>query len=228
MAELREEAIQLLQAGEMRQVQIARRLGVTEAAVSKWRKKLEEDGPQSLELRKATGRPPKLDKDSKEELLKKLVKGSIEAGFKTELWDLESVDEVIQKDFKVTYNKNYIYELLHRLNWRLPRKRKNISSASISVNFEKKELHLQYKNNISECNYDVTIYIEPYMLEGVYYLLANYKKTKGRILDPNNCQDKPIWWPSFLIPDFAKSDRPDPQDRRCKLVAHKRNKIHIN
>jgi len=59
MADQREEAVRLLQAGELRQVQIARQLGVTEAAVSKWRKKLEEEGPDALELHKATGRPPR-------------------------------------------------------------------------------------------------------------------------------------------------------------------------
>jgi predicted transcriptional regulator len=37
MAERRAEATRLLEAGKMKQVEIARYLGVTEAAVSKWK-----------------------------------------------------------------------------------------------------------------------------------------------------------------------------------------------
>ena len=45
----------MLEAGEMSQVQIARVLGVSEAAVSKWNKELQENGLHARELRKATG-----------------------------------------------------------------------------------------------------------------------------------------------------------------------------
>jgi transposase-like protein len=51
MAERRAEGVQLLQAGEMTQAQIARELGVSEAAVSRWKKKLAEGGPQALQAR---------------------------------------------------------------------------------------------------------------------------------------------------------------------------------
>lgn len=44
-AERRAEGVRLLQAGELTQAQIARELGVTEAAVSRWEKKLDQGGP---------------------------------------------------------------------------------------------------------------------------------------------------------------------------------------
>jgi len=53
MAERRAEGIHLLEAGEMSQAQIARHLGVSEAAISKWKKVLEESGPAALQARKA-------------------------------------------------------------------------------------------------------------------------------------------------------------------------------
>ena len=48
MAERRNEGVGLLQAGTMSQAQIARHLGVSEATVSKWKKKLDQGGPEAL------------------------------------------------------------------------------------------------------------------------------------------------------------------------------------
>lgn len=76
----------MLEVGEMTQVEIARHLGVTEAAVNKWKKQLVEERPQALQARKAIGRPPKLDEADKAELIKKLEGGAIAAGFPTEQW----------------------------------------------------------------------------------------------------------------------------------------------
>ena len=121
MAKRRMEGVRLLQTGEMTQVQIARHLGVSEAAVSKWRKKLEEDGPQALELHKATGRPPKLNKDEKQRLVELLIKGPIAAGFRPEIWNHYFVNKLIQQEFWVLYNHNYIYNLLDELDMRIPR-----------------------------------------------------------------------------------------------------------
>ena len=49
MAERRKEGVKLLKAGEKSQAEIARHLGVTEAAVSKWKKKLREEAVMPLE-----------------------------------------------------------------------------------------------------------------------------------------------------------------------------------
>jgi transposase len=77
LAERRAEGVRLLGAGEMKQVEIARYLGVTEVAVNKWKKQLAEEGAQALQLRKATGRPPKLDEAAKKALVKKLEEGAV-------------------------------------------------------------------------------------------------------------------------------------------------------
>ena len=117
LAERRAEAIRLLQAGEMKQVEIARHLGVTEAAVSKWKKQLADEGPQALQLRKATGRPPKLDEAAKQALVKKLEEGAVAAGFPTEQWTQARVKQVIEGEFGVVYHQNYISRLLNDLGW---------------------------------------------------------------------------------------------------------------
>jgi transposase len=117
MAERRAEGMRLLQAGEMKQVEIARHLGVTEAAVSKWKKQLAEEGPQALQLRKATGRPPKLDETARQALVKKLEEGAMAAGFPTEQWTQARVKKVIEREFGVSYHQNYISRLLDDLGW---------------------------------------------------------------------------------------------------------------
>jgi transposase len=117
MAERRAEGMRLLQAGEKTQAQIARHLGVTEAAVSKWKKKLANDGAQALQMRKATGRPPKLDDVARQALVKKLEEGAIAAGFPTEQWTQARVKKVIEREFGVHYHQNYISRLLDDLGW---------------------------------------------------------------------------------------------------------------
>ena len=117
LAERRAEAIRLLEAGEMKQVEIARHLGVTEAAVSKWKKQLANEGPQALQMRKATGRPPKLNEAAKQALIKKLEEGAIAAGFPTEQWTQARVKRVIEREFGVSYHQNYISRLLDDLGW---------------------------------------------------------------------------------------------------------------
>jgi len=116
-AERRAEAVRLLEAGEMKQVEIARYLGVTEAAVSKWKKQLDEEGPEGLRLRKSSGRPAKLDQAAKEKLIQKLKKGALAAGFPTEQWTQARVKKVIEGVFGVSYHQNYISRLLDELGW---------------------------------------------------------------------------------------------------------------
>ena len=107
----------MLEAGEMAQAEIARELGVSEAAVSKWNKMLQQKGSHALKLRKATGRPPKLDADAKKQLDEKLKEGALTAGFPTEQWTQSRVKKVIEQEFGVVYHRNYISRLLNEMGW---------------------------------------------------------------------------------------------------------------
>ena len=117
MAERRIEGARLLQSGEKTQVQIARHLGVSEAAVSKWKKKLKREGLEALQARKASGRPPKLSAEGKQKLVQKLEQGAKAAGFSTEQWTQARLKQVIEREFGVKYHQNYISRLLHDLGW---------------------------------------------------------------------------------------------------------------
>jgi len=117
MTERRAEGVRLLQEGEKKQAEIARHLGVSEAAVSKWKKTLDQKGPEGLQARKATGRPPKMDQEAKQELVEKLQSGAISAGFPNEQWTQARIKKVIEREFGVNYHKNYVGQLLHELGW---------------------------------------------------------------------------------------------------------------
>jgi transposase len=117
MEERRLEGIRLIESGEMTQVEISRHLGVSEAAVSQWKKKLTAGGAEALEMSKATGRPPKMDQQEKKALIEKLEKGALAAGFPTEQWTQARVKKVIEREFGVRYHQNYISRLLNDLGW---------------------------------------------------------------------------------------------------------------
>lgn len=117
MAERRAEGVVLLQSGKMSQVQIAQHLGVSEATISKWKKILEESGPDALQAWKASGRPPNLSTVQKDQLVEKLKQGALATGFPTEQWTQARVKKVIEQEFGVHYHRDYISRLLKGLGW---------------------------------------------------------------------------------------------------------------
>ena len=117
MAERRKEGKKLLEEGEKTQAEISGYLGVSEAAVSQWKKKLKREGPEGLEMRKVPGRPPKLGEKAKQRLVEKLEEGAIAAGFPTEQWTQSRVKQVIKQEFGVSYHQNYLSKLLKDLGW---------------------------------------------------------------------------------------------------------------
>lgn len=117
MAERRNEGVRPLKAGALNQAEISRHLGVTEAAVSKWKKLLDTSGRRPLAARKATGRLPKKSAIEREELGTILKKGALAAGFSTEQWTQARVKQVIQRQFGVEYHRDYISRLLHGMGW---------------------------------------------------------------------------------------------------------------
>jgi len=117
MAERRAEGGRLLEAGEMSQAEIARHLGVSEVTISRWKKALKKGGAEALKARKASGRPPKLKADEKQQLVQKLEPGALASGFPTEQWTQARVQKVIEREFGVHYHRDYISRLLHGLGW---------------------------------------------------------------------------------------------------------------
>jgi len=116
-AERRAEAVRLLEQGELKQVEIAQELGVSEAAVSQWKRRLEEGGAQVLGLRKASGRPPRLSAADEQRLIQKLEAGAAACGFPTEQWTQARVAQVIEREFGVHFHPHGIGRILNKLGW---------------------------------------------------------------------------------------------------------------
>lgn len=107
----------LLKASKLSQAEIARQLGVSRATVSDWAKKLEVAGMRGLRKRTAKGGTSKLTKEQKQKLKRLLDRGALACGFSTDRWTLERVQELIQREFAVSYHLNYLNRLLDKLGF---------------------------------------------------------------------------------------------------------------
>src|SRR5512137_709216 len=96
MEERRLQGAQLLKAGKLSQAEIARQLGVSRTAVTRWAQQLATG--QSLRRRVAPGRPPKLTRAQQQTLRRLLKRGGRAAGFSTERWTLERIQRVIEHE----------------------------------------------------------------------------------------------------------------------------------
>jgi transposase len=113
LEERRLAAARLLQRGRVSQAEIARRFGVSEAAVSQWKRRLAADGRAGLRRRAHTGRPSGLT-DGEWVLLGALLRrGSLAAGFDTEQWTLRRVAHLIRREFGVRYHFRSLGWALH-------------------------------------------------------------------------------------------------------------------
>jgi transposase len=107
----------LLKARILSQARIADELGVSRASVCDWAKHFESGGLRRLRGRPTPGRPTKLTKQQRRELVRHLKRGALAAGFQTDRWTLQRIRELIERLFGVTYHPNYLNRFLRKLNW---------------------------------------------------------------------------------------------------------------
>lgn len=104
LEERRFAAARLLRTGRHSHVEIARRLAVSEATVSRWHTQLDAAGRAGLRRRPHPGRPPRLTPRQWAQLATRLRQGARAAGFATEQWTLRRVAHLIQREFGVRYH----------------------------------------------------------------------------------------------------------------------------
>lgn len=108
--------VRLLQQGKgVREV--SRLIGVAPSSVCRWKKALEQSGPEALRSKPHPGRTPRLTDEQKKKLEAILLKGAKAAGFATDLWTLERVARVIAQEFGVTYHPGHVWYILRGLGW---------------------------------------------------------------------------------------------------------------
>lgn len=110
------QAVVLLEAGH-RPSEVARRLGVSPAAVSRWKKISQRAGREGLKAKPHPGPRPKLTARQCQELEQLLLKGPLAHGYMTALWTLKRIAEVIEKHFGVRYAPSGVWHVLRGIGW---------------------------------------------------------------------------------------------------------------
>lgn len=109
-------AMDLLEDG-LQPVEVAKTLKVDRRSVRRWKAAFRNQGPKAIKAKPSSGRPPKLDKQARKDLEKRLLQGAKAAGFQTDLWTCPRVAKLIQSIFGVRYHVDHIGRLLHSLGW---------------------------------------------------------------------------------------------------------------
>lgn len=110
----RHQAARLLWRG-VPQAEVARRVGVSRQSVSVWARALGED--RQAWRRKPLGVRAALGAVERKRLCKLLLQGAVANGFATELWTLQRIVGVIEREFGVTYCKTNVWLLLNALGF---------------------------------------------------------------------------------------------------------------
>ncbi len=97
--------------------EVARKLGTSQQAVSKWIKAYMKGGNSYdvLNRKKRTGNPRKLTEKQLAKLPEMLLKGAEYWGFSTDVWTAERIAKLIRVHFEVKYNSMYLTRILHSL-----------------------------------------------------------------------------------------------------------------
>jgi transposase len=112
----RRQAIRLLKAGKNLSA-VALAVHSSVSSVFRWRQSYRRKGWKGLRPRPTPGRPPRLSVGQKGRLLKLLLRGPVAAGYRTDLWTLRRVAEVIADHFGVRYHPCHVWRLLTDLGW---------------------------------------------------------------------------------------------------------------
>ncbi len=99
------------------QAEVARTLGVSEQSTGRWHRDWEAGGEEALRAAGRAGRPSRLTTEQLEQLEETLLAGPARWGYRTELWTLSRIAEVIRALFGVRYHPGYVWWILRRLGW---------------------------------------------------------------------------------------------------------------
>lgn len=109
-------AVELFESG-MKQVDIARVLGVTKGAVSQWLSVYREKGPDALRYRKIAKKPCRLSDEQKNELRDLLIQGPEHFGYAGNVWTLPRIGELVLLKFGIKYCLSSVSKILKKIGW---------------------------------------------------------------------------------------------------------------
>ena len=97
--------------------EVARLVGAAPASVCRWKQKVEQGGLEALRAQPHPGRPCRLTGEQKQALVGILRQGAVAAGYRTDLWTLARVTEVIEREFGVKYHPGHVWYILRDMGW---------------------------------------------------------------------------------------------------------------
>jgi transposase len=112
----RRRALDLL-AKELSLNEIARRIACSPSSVMRWRDRWTALGEDGLKVGTSPGRPTKMSKQQKVELLRLLLQGPMAFGWRTDVWTTKRIATLIHRKFSIDYHFTHVARILHALNW---------------------------------------------------------------------------------------------------------------
>jgi transposase len=105
--------------------QVAAELGVHLNSIGLWVRLFRKGGPQALQIRVATGRPPKLNARQVRDVVQCVLRGAPHCGFDTDLWTLPRIAQLIKKRHGVELDVDHLSRLMRQwgLSWQKPARR---------------------------------------------------------------------------------------------------------
>ena len=96
---------------------VAGMVGSVPSSVVRWEQAFDRNGERGLDSIPQAGGKSRLSARQKRRLVKLLLRGPTAFGWRTELWTLSRVAEVIDRTFGVRYHISHVHRLLRSLKW---------------------------------------------------------------------------------------------------------------
>jgi transposase len=96
---------------------VASKVGSVPSSVVRWQQAFDRKGERGLDSIPQAGGKARLSSKQKRRLVKLLLKGPTAFGWRTELWTLSRVAEVIAREFGVRYHVSHVHRLLRSFKW---------------------------------------------------------------------------------------------------------------
>lgn len=100
------------------QSHVARRYGVSRTTASRWHRSIVIKGVESLQKRRATGRPSRLTADQADTIRQIYFDGALAHGFSTNRWTTSKLAVAIEQRFGIRYDQDHVGRLMHKLGLR--------------------------------------------------------------------------------------------------------------
>ncbi len=114
--EVKEAAIRMLESG-MSLKEVGMILKKDPSTISRWHTAFLKEGRKGLERKPVSGRPRKLNDVELELLAKMLQRGAKAFGYKTDVWTLKRIAEVIYREFGVKYHPAHVSKLMKEIRF---------------------------------------------------------------------------------------------------------------